>query len=405
MRLIILRIFTIIALVGATHWGAAQAANIVVNSTTDSGATCTLRNAMQNANNDAQTNSGCAAGTGTDTITFDPTVFATPQTITVGSTLPQLTDSNTTTIDGGNMVTINGQNSIQVFWVGNLGSGAGSAVLRNLVIANGNANGSGNNGYYGGGVFMTGTLLELDHVTFSGNTATYGGGGLFTQNGTTTVNGCLFTGNTEPNGTGGGIENSGRIVNILNSTFTGNSAGSGGSAIFTAYGGTMTVTNSTFNNNSASYYGSAIRNFSATALTLDYVTISGNPNSGFDGALDTEQDATTSVKNSIIAGNTGYDCNIADPANFTDKGNNFFGDFTCGRAGNGNPQLNALGYNGGLTPTMLPQVGSPVLGAASCDTVATDQRGVARPQNGTCDIGAVEIELSLFANGFEAAPI
>jgi predicted outer membrane repeat protein len=400
MRLITLRICTTLALVGAAQWGAAQAATIVVNSTADSGAACTLRNAMQNANNNSQTNSACAAGTGTDTITFDPTVFATPQTITVGSTLPQLTDSNTTTIDGGNMVTINGQNSVQILWVGDLGSGTGSAVLRNLVVANGNADTS-----YGGGVFMTGTSLELDHVTFSGNTATYGGGGFFTQNGTTTIYGCLFTGNTDPNGGGGGIENSGQIVNIFNSTFTGNTAGSGGSAIFTAYGGTMTVTNSTFNNNSASYYGSAIRNFSGTALTLDYVTISGNPDSNHDGALDTEQDATTSVKNSIIAGNTGYDCNIADPANFTDQGNNFFGDFTCGRAGDGNPQLNALGYNGGSTPTMVPQAGSPALGAASCDTVATDQRGVARPQNGKCDIGAVEIELSLFANGFEPIPI
>lgn len=397
MNLITLRICTILALAGAAQWGSVQAANIVVNSAADSGSACTLRNAMQNANNNAQTNSGCAAGSGADTITFDQTVFATPQTITVGSTLPQLTDSNTTTIDGGNMVTIDGQGSVQIFWVGNLSGGAGSAVLRNLVVANGNANTS-----YGGGVFMTGTSLELDHVTFSGNTATYGGGGFFTQKGTTTIDDCLFTGNTDPNGTGGGIENSAAKVVISGSTFTGNSAGSGGSAIFTAYAGsTMTITNSTFNNNSASYYGSAIRNFSSTALTLDYVTISGNPDSNYDGALDTEQDATTSVKNSIVAGNTGNDCNIANAANFTDQGNNFFGDSSCGRTGNGNPQLNSLGYTGGLTPTMVPQTGSPVLGAASCDTVTTDQRGVTRPQNGKCDIGAVEVEAPIFANGFE----
>jgi predicted outer membrane repeat protein len=240
----------------------------------------------------------------------------------------------------------------------------------------------------------------LDHVTFSGNTATFGGGGFFTQSGTTTIDSCLFTGNTAPTGTGGGLTNSAASLIIRNSTFTGNSAGSGGSGIFTAYGGTMTVTNSTFNGNTASYYGSAIRNFSATALTLDYVTISGNPNSGFGAALDTEQDATTTVKNSIVAGNTGYDCNISDSTKFTDLGNNFFGDSTCGRSGNGNPQLNALGNNGGLTPTMVPQNRSPVIDTAACDAVTTDQRGLTRPQNGKCDIGAVEFE-RIFANGFE----
>ncbi len=409
MNLISLRICTILALVGTAQWGSAQAATIVVNSAADSGSACTLRNAMQNAANNAQTNSGCAAGSGADTITFDPTVFATPQTITVGSTLPQLTDSNTTTIDGGNMVTIDGQNSVQIFWVGNLSGGAGSAVLRNLVIAHGNANGSGSNGFYGGGLQMVGTTLELDHVTFSSNTSTFGGGGFFTQHGTTTIDSCIFTGNTTPSGTGGGLENSGVTLIIRNSTFSDNSAGNGGGGIFTAYGGTITLTNSTFSGNSASnYYGSAIRNFSSnpanavTTMIIDYVTISGNSTGAGYGALDAEQNAIISLSNSIVAGNSGSDC----AGTFTDNGHNFFGDSSCGRAGNGNPQLNSLGFTAGLTPTMSPLAGSPVIDAAACEAgVPTDQRGISRPQGPGCDIGAVEVEKSIFANGFEAPAI
>jgi hypothetical protein len=379
-----------------------RAATIVVNSTSDSGSACTLRNAMLNANNNNQAQPGCAAGSGADTIVFDPGVFATPQMIAIGSRLPQLTDASTTTIDGGHRVTIDGQNAAQVFWIGNLGDGSGSAVLRNLVIANGNANGQGSNGYYGGGLQMVGASLVLERVTFSGSRATFGGGGFFTQEGLTLVDRCIFIGNDAPTGNGGGLLNSGADVDVVASTFTGNSASSGGSAIFTAYGGTMTVTNSTFSGNTTTYYGSAIRNFGATALTLDYVTISGNSTGAGNGAVDTEQDATTAIRNSIVAGNTGGDCRITTPANFTDQGNNFFGDASCGRAGNGNPALGALASNGGPTQTMKPAPNSPVIDAAACDIdVPADQRGIARPQGAGCDIGAVELTPLILADGFE----
>ena len=52
------------------------------------------------------------------------------------------------------------------------------------------------------------------------------------------------------------------------------------------------------------------------------------------------------------------------------------------------PKLSALGSNGGPTPTMLPQAGSPALGIGqSCP--ATDQRGITRPSS-NCTSGAVE---------------
>lgn len=387
------------------HAAPLRAATIVVNSTADAGSGCTLRNAMLNANGNNQAQPGCAAGSGADTIVFDPVVFATPQTIAIGSRLPQLTDTNTTTIDGGHRVTIDGQGTAQVFWIGNLGDGSGSAVLRNLVIANANANGQGSNGYYGGGLQMVGASLVLERVTFSGSVATFGGGGFFTQEGHTRVDRCIFIDNHAPTGNGGGLSNSGADVDVVATTFSGNSASSGGSAIFTAYGGTMTVTNSTFSGNTTSYYGSAIRNFSATALALDYVTISGNSTSSGNGAVDTEQDATTTIRNSIVAGNTGGDCRITTPANVVDQGNNFFGDASCGRAGNGSPALGALASNGGPTQTMKPAPNSPVIDAAACDIdVPVDQRGIARPQGAGCDIGAVELTPLILADGFEALP-
>jgi hypothetical protein len=35
--------------------------------------------------------------------------------------------------------------------------------------------------------------------------------------------------------------------------------------------------------------------------------------------------------------------------------------------------------------------------------LATDQRGRARPQDGACDLGAFELDLDLFTDGFESS--
>ncbi len=340
---------------------------------------------------------------------FDSTVFATPQTITISSTLPKLTDSNTTTIDGANIVTVSGGNSAQVFIVGDFTTHVGSAVFRDIEITDGS-------GVYGGGMEMSGTTLELDHVTISNSTASFSGGGFYSQSGTTTIDGCIFDGNTAPSGNGGAIEDNGTVVNISNSTFTGNTTSGGGGAVFyvgtstSAIDAAITITNSTFSDNSG-YDGSAISNFRGMALTLDYVTVSGNTATdtiNYGGAVYVDYNSTISVSNSIVAGNTRGDCYKGQhislgtpPGSLTDAGYDWFGDNTCTRTGDGNAMLGSLTDNGGPTLTMAPLGASPVIDMANCEVgVPTDQRGVARPQGVGCDIGAVEVQ-TIFADGFE----
>ena len=58
----------------------------------------------------------------------------------------------------------------------------------------------------------------------------------------------------------------------------------------------------------------------------------------------------------------------------------------------GSANLKALASNGGFSPTMAPNTGSPVVnstGATSCG--ATDQRGFVRPRGARCEKGAVEL--------------
>jgi hypothetical protein len=63
----------------------------------------------------------------------------------------------------------------------------------------------------------------------------------------------------------------------------------------------------------------------------------------------------------------------------------------------------------GATATHALQAGSPAIDAGTCTdhdgtTVATDQRGVTRPQGSTCDVGAFELEPTapVHATGFYA---
>ncbi len=122
--------------------------------------------------------------------------------------------------------------------------------------------------------------------------------------------------------------------------------------------------------------------------------MNGNSTAGDGGGI-LNAGAPVIVKSSIVAGGsaaTGANCSGA----FTSQGNNLEDGTSCPfTAGGDKPSsaalLGPLGNHGGTTSTEMPLTGSPGLGAgAGCPVV--DQRGVARPQVGACDIGAVEVE-------------
>ncbi len=236
-------------------------------------------------------------------------------------------------------------------------------------------------GVAGGAIHNAGTL-RLVESTLSTNKA---GEGNLT---------CTFAPNS---GHGGAIFNPGTLT-LVNDTFSGNAAGSGGLFCAQQAGGD----------------GGAIHNFGT--LTMTHATVSGNSAglalaSGggiFNGGSVTGGTAT--VKNSIVAFNSasGTPGNCGGP--ITNGGNNLANDASCGfGAGNGvDPLLVAIANNGGPTQTMALQANSPAIDAVpdgACtdlagNPVATDQRGIARPQDGPdadtkprCDIGAFELVL------------
>jgi hypothetical protein len=107
---------------------------------------------------------------------------------------------------------------------------------------------------------------------------------------------------------------------------------------------------------------------------------------------------TTSVRDTIVAEGAADDQgfeNCAAPV--TSQGYNLEDRNQCGFGGGGdlpnrNPLLGPLQDNGGSTDTRAITSASPAFNAGlAC--VATDQRGVTRPQGAACDIGAFELEV------------
>ncbi len=278
----------------------------------------------------------------------------------------------------------------------------------------------------GGALFHQSSTLAISACTFSENAAVGGGGGggaWITTTYSVVYDGPGGTGGNGGSAYGGGIYALGGMVDGTNNTFAGNraqgsQAGNGGNGghgqtgIGPAAGGN--------GGNGGSAYGGAIYFSVVTANWLNQ-TIAFNQSSsgyggvggiggvayggtghapsgsrGLDGAAPVGGIAviggTLNLANSIIAFSTPSNC----LGGVLDGGYNLVtdssGTFTnAGSILNIDPILGPLTDNGGPTATMELLPGSPAVNAGG-DLVCPplDQRGLARPQYGRCDIGAFE---------------
>lgn len=407
----------------------AEAATITVDTTLDAepsatDSACSLREAINNANDDTQTYSDCAAGTGDDTIDF-----SVGGTITLAATLPVIT--GTLIIDGtGQDITISGGGSLQimVMLAGSdltlryltiadgytTGSGAGISVLGGTLtvadcIFSGNQS-AGSGGIGGGAIYnnISGTA-EISGSTFTNNSAYFGGAIYNNSNSNLTVTDSTFTTNSTTS-CGGAVYNLG-TAEISRSTFSGNNSASSGGGICTisqldTNPASTTITNSTFSGNTATTSGGGIV---TSASASDYIatttlissTLSGN-SAGSGGGVDNELYGILNLQNTIVANSTsGGDCVNSATGTVNGSGINLIEDGSCSVSGalSGDPMLGVLADNGGPTQTMALQTGSPAINAATqCPPPATDQRGVSRPQGASCDIGAFELVVAVAMN-------
>jgi CSLREA domain-containing protein len=387
----------------------AQAATLTVNTLADeqnNNGSCSLREAIINANENNQTGStDCGAGSGNDTITF--TVSG---QITLNSSLPPITDPAGLTISNPigpitEAVTISGNNATTMFFIeeaeltldnlilSDVSSGQGAIVSDGtLTVTNSIVSGNSE----GFAIDNTGTLTVTNSI-FSGNS----GGGAIGNRGTLTVTKSTFSGNSN-DATGGaaqgGAISSDGTANVTSSTFTGNSTRGFGGAIHNLGGGSLTVNNSTFSGNTApdGRGGGIYCDTGSFAGTHDTFT----NNSGGNIVL---ENCSVGLSNTILANDNQQGSNCSDP--ITDGGYNISDDASCAFSASTsknstNPRLHPQGLrdNGGPTHTIALLPNSPAIDAIpratnGCGTdVQTDQRDISRPQGPACDIGAFEVQ-------------
>jgi hypothetical protein len=128
--------------------------------------------------------------------------------------------------------------------------GNGNLVITNCIFSNNTApSDSSNNGAAGGSVYFdvnaSDGTFTVTGSTFTGNTSTLGGGAIFDESSgdSTSISGSVFTGNSAHTSVGGGVFADDAPLTISNSRFSGNSASGGGTGLGSEGGSTVTAIN------------------------------------------------------------------------------------------------------------------------------------------------------------------
>jgi hypothetical protein len=226
----------------------------------------------------------------------------------------------------------------------------------------------------GGGIYQEGGILQIVDSVITNNQAA-DGGGLYTYGSSRTVidgsvfyfNGASRPGVAEPSG--GAVRLGGGRLVAVNSTFYSNSATGGwGGGFFVGNDASLSLVNATVAGNS--FYDLAVRDTSriSSANTILGMRGHGTPICDFRGG-------TMADDHSLSLDAT---CNL-EPANGSIVG--------------ADPGFAPFGDYGGPTPSLALLPTSPAVDAANSDVAVCpdiDQRYAPRPQGSGCDIGAVE---------------
>lgn len=283
--------------------GQASAATITVNSLLDTVAVdgqCTLREALDNANNNAATNADCAAGSGVDIVDLSGLTG----TIVLGGT--QLTISDSVTLQGpaAGTLTVDGNLASRLFYISN-GGAALDVTISRLTLTRGTAAAG-----LGSAILNRGETVTLSNVTVTANTSARGAVAIPPGvGGTLNIQDSVISGNSGPTNGGGVYANGFTALTINNSTLTGNSVPGKGGALFAFNSaGTLTIANSSITTNNANSRGGGIALYRLSGpVTISGGTISGNTTGGRGGGLflyQTLSPATVSISNSVVSGNT-----------------------------------------------------------------------------------------------------
>ena len=428
---------------GAYEFQTLAATNFVVSTTLDefdddlSEDDVSLREAINAANGNP----------GLDTITFSPTVFASPQTISLTIGVLEVTEAVNISGLGQELVTVDGGLRFRIIDV--LPTVTGNVQLTDITLTRGMASEDmsvtpADFGAGGAVRTMSNGVLMISDVTIRDSMGAGGGGGVASYYGNIAIANSTITGNsTAANGPGGGVlgetvtlvdstvsQNTSMDVGggvmtsqnlaMQNSTISGNTAQKGGGIY--VYGASVSVSNSTISGNSATGNGANSLGggiYAFNEVSIAFSTVAANNAQGSGGGLYATV-GTVNITNSIVASNTSVTNPDIQPGtgattiNFSLIGDavgtaliesqtpNSNGSLIGKSNGSGaiNAGLGALTSNGGPTQTQALLPGSPAIDAGDPAAVAGtsptpqfDQRRspFTRVFNDRLDMGAFEL--------------
>ncbi len=302
-----------------------------------------------------------------------------------------------------------------------------TADLADVTFFRNRVEGSGGGGLPGGGALLlrdSSAALRRSRAAFGTVAIPAGGGGgagIMAIDGTDVLlEDTTLESNYASGGDGGGLYlDDSSTADLRRSTLVDNRASNGGGVLAT---GGLELANTTFAGNRVFFRGPGLALRGGARLDMVSSTLIDNVSllePELTGQLDWSAGVSVTAHNTLIS-----DLRQATNACAGGTAGNFsfsiWRDSSCGgSATNGNrpntwARVNSLSRScGGLAPDLAPSYGLlPGANAAvdngSCrpGDPTIDQRGVARPQGGACDVGAAEFLAAcdgpLFADGFES---
>lgn len=410
-------------LAGFIFWAPlASAATITVDTTTgeDSepalGDGCSLYEAFEASDTDTAYG-GCTTGSGADTITIPAGAYSLTGFIPeIETSVTVLGDPDGGTIFENERLSININLNNQTF------------LLRNITVRN-----SRSTGIEISGGQADDYEVNLDRVTIEDGDslglghyrATFGSGVVNITNSLIQNNGNFGVYNDECGTVGSihitnsiirdnddtGVFNTCGFIELNRVTITGNTAnGANAGGVHNDAGGdgvsVMELTNTTVFGNVSPSGAGGIAN-TGSSMTMTNVTAADNEGFSIGGV---EATASTTSYNTLIANNTGAQCND-DFSDYTagDDQNNMATDGSCSQniddffetisdamlsdtlSDNGGSAPVGSGGLGGNVLTLALLEGSPAIDAGNDDYCPdTDERDADRPDGGACDVGAYE---------------
>ncbi len=273
----------------------------------------------------------------------------------------------------------------------------GEAHLYNVTIVNNCSRPDPGYGCWGGGIENYGDgILEVRNSRITGNLNGWAAGISNRGGGSMSISQTTIEGNSSTASCI--VESNGDSV-IENSLIANNTqqAGNPPTRAICIFDGLMSISNSTISHNT----GDGIEVLGGE-LSLSFVTITGNDEVGLSV---TAIASVRRIENALIAGNR-LDC--VGSAGFASalRGTNIDTDGSCPDSflsyASSELALDELADNGGPTYTHALLPSSPAINAATGTCLEVDQRFVARPVGGACDVGAYEA--GAFATSLEVTP-